>query len=505
VSRTKSAAVQFSGAMVLMVLSAVQGLILVPLYLYYIGGYLYGAWLAIAGSVILFGLADMGISSLVVQQSAVFHSRADYCSLAKLVGTMHVVNALSIVIILILGFCFIPFIPQWLNVSSQYHHLLVMVAWLTVLDLVLMLLVNVSGAVLLGIQNPLPHMFASIIGTLISIIAIYLLLSLGFGVLALSVGALAKPLIVLPANMFNLNLFLSRNNVTSKVRFEYKMFKNLISKSLWLGPSKIAETLSDQVDNIIIARVLGVGFVTVLAVTKKVAELSVQVVGRVSASLLSGLSHLHGSGQEETQKQVIKTLLTVVVYAGGIALGGYLVFNESFVSMWIGSQYYGGNLLTCWIFIYCALKLLRISLYNIVFSVGEISLSAKSTVTEVSLQALLGLAFTIKMGLPGMVLGAILGVISATVMQLSALFSRRLISSSVIFKLFLKAGLSLICVVLPAYYISKAIGLQGWGSFTSTVLGYLLLSLFVVYIAERDLAVNMWGSISRQMRAAFQC
>jgi len=504
VSRTKSAAIQFSGNMVLMLLSIIQGLLLVPLYLHYLGGYLYGAWLALAGSVLLFGMADMGISSLVIQKCAVFHSKKDFRSLAKLVGTMRVINTFTIVLIVIGAAILIPIIPKWLNILPQYHSILIIVAWLTVIDLALMLLVNVSGSFLLGIQNPAPHMSASIAAAVLVIFVVIGMLFGGFGVLALSVGALVRPLIVLPSNLYSIRAFLASKQVLPEVMLDKQMFKDLLSKSLWLGPSKIAETITGQIDSIIIAKVLGPGSVTVLSVSRKAADLSVQIVGRISASLLSGLSHLHGSGQKDIQQQVVKTLFKVVGYAAGIGLGGFLIFNEKFVSLWVGAQYYGGTSITLLVCFYSVLKVCRISLYNIVFSIGEITLSAKSTVVEVALQTTFGFFLCIKLGLPGVVLGAIMGVMCATGIQFGKMFAANVIDKTEFGFLCFKISSLLCCFILPAYLINKNVVLSGWGGLLSGIGGYLIISLSVVVLAERELSLRLSRLVISQMRAVGQ-
>lgn len=498
-SRTKSATIQFFGNMVLMLLSMIQGLLLVPLYLGFVGSYWYGAWLALAGSMMLLGMADMGISSLVIQQSAVMHSRGDYLSLARLVGTMRLINLITIGVIWALAYFFVPYLPGWLNIPFPYHHTLSLVAWLSVIEISLMLLVNVSGSFLLGMQNPAPHMWASIGGSILSIAAIVVLLNLNYGILALSLGALARPLMILPVNTYQLYSALSNHQVLRKVSVEGGMFRDLIVKSLWLGPSKIAEVLSAQVDGILVARVLGAGSVTILSITRKVSDLSISVVGRISASLLSGLSHLHGAGEKDLQRNVIRTLFAIVIYAGVIAMGGYLIFNAEFVQLWVGPQNYGGTILTLLLFLYGLMKLLRGLVYSIVFSFGDIRISAKSTLVEVALQAILGFLFLKQMGLPGIVVGAIMGALCAILLQLPKVFSMQILSLSSSGTMLSKAVASMLVGLLPAMLLLKSETLQGWGRFISAAIVYLAFASVALYIQERVLFRDIWTSVVRRV------
>lgn len=490
-SRTKSAAIQFSGAMILMALSVIQGLVLMPLYLHYIGGYLYGAWVALAGSVMLLGIADVGISSLAIQKSSVLHAKRDYRSIAKLIGTMRVINFITALVVIVFAALLIPLAPKLLRISSQYHPILLVVAWLAVVELVLMLFVNVSGSFLFGIQNPGPHMTASIVGSIFSILFMAGFLYFGLGVISLSLGAIIRPLMVLPFNLYTLRRFLIENNVYTDMSWDREMFRDLISKTVWLGPAKIAETFLGQIDGIIIARFVGAGAVTVFSVTRKMSDLVVQVVGLVSATLLSGLSHLHGAGETSRQREVVEMLLKTVSYSSAVFLGGFLAFNEAFVSLWVGRQYYGGTELTVLLFAYGVLKLGRIALYNIVFSVGKIATSAKSTVVEIVVQAGLALVFVQSMGLAGIVLGGIFGVILSGLMQIGCLVSGGIIERKAAVSIITKAIALALCAVIPTTGVLGVMDTITWLILLCGGAAYGALSFIILWLLDKSLVIKI--------------
>ena len=63
------------------VITIIQGLVLVPLYLYYLGPELYGLWLASGGMLGMLWLMNFGIGSLLTQRVGRAYGRSDFSNL----------------------------------------------------------------------------------------------------------------------------------------------------------------------------------------------------------------------------------------------------------------------------------------------------------------------------------------------------------------------------------------------------------------------------------------
>ena len=419
--RRKSALIQFFGAQGLMVLAMVQGVFLVPLYLKYIGAAQYGQWLSLGSMVTMLGLIDLGVTSLVIQKTGYFHGCGDLKSIGRFIGTVMLFNLVVSFFIIAIGIGLSFLLPHWIGARGPDLVVLKKAFQIATIDVMLMLLVSMTGSILFGIQKPTTHMLGLFFGTVANILVTIWLLAQGWGVLAIAMGSLMRPLIALPLNVFAIHKNLGHVLDRSILRFDREMTKSFFRSSIWLGPSKVAETLTAQVDNIVVIKVLNPIEVTMLNITRKAAEIAVQVVGRLSVSFMSGLAHLKGSGEEARIRTIVGDLFLFSSYLSCCILCAVLLLNQDFVTLWVKGSMYGGFFVTFLLCIYCLLKILRIATYNVVFSHGEVRITSISSYVESISQALFGVLFCRLWGIPGMVAASIVAVLLGGAIQVVAL------------------------------------------------------------------------------------
>jgi O-antigen/teichoic acid export membrane protein len=340
-------------------------------------------------------------------------------------------------------------------------------------------------------------MFGMIVGTALSIAATVIMLYAHWGVMALAVGFLVRSLVALPINLYALTSNLRHKISLKMVRFNSAQLQDFLKASLWLGPAKTAETLISQVNNIILVRILGPGAVAVFNLTAKVIYLLVQIAGRFSASFLSGLAHLYGSGEEQKFRDVIKPLFRVTTYMCLTVIPFVLVLNSDFIRLWVGSELYGGGILTLLICIYGILKIVRTTLYNVVFSRNEIRVTSAAYIAEAIVQVGAGVILTILWGIKGVALASILAVIVGGLVQARALGLvlniRYRLSLSSLFKYSAVAGVPLLLAIL----IKGAWPISTWGGLLIYAIGYAFVASIVVALCERT-SFNVWRIIIGQ-------
>lgn len=438
-------------------LAIVQGVVLVPLYLKYIGAVHYGQWLALGSMVAMLSLIDFGVTSLVTQKTALFHGSGDTKSLQELVSTIIVFGLIISALILVIGIGISFWLPNWIGASGDQLRTLRLAFQVATVDVMLMLLVSMSGSILFGIQKPQAHMTGVFIGTAISIVITVLLLFNGWGILSIACGSLVRPVLALPTNIYAIKKYLCYFLKQPIFNLNPSMFKSFFASAMWLGPSKLSEAMISQVDNIIIVKILQPIDVTMLNLTRKAAEIAVQVVGRLSVSFMSGLSHLRGSNEEEKIRSIVSDLFLVSGYLACCILCGVLILNEDFVSLWTSSNMYAGFAVTILVSIYCLLKIMRIAAYNVVFSHGDVRITSISSFIESALQAGLGIVLCKIFGMIGVVAASIIAVIAGGLIQLIALFRTH------------RFGMLSVFIGISKVFILSTI---------TIIIGYLLRTLF---------------------------
>lgn len=483
--RRRSALIQFFGAQGLMVLAIIQGVVLVPLYLKYIGAVQYGQWLALGSMVSMLSLIDLGVTSLTIQKTALYHGSGDTKSLKELISTIIVFDLIVSVFIIVVGIVLSFWLPHWIGASSEQSSVLRTAFQFATVDVMLMLLVSMSGSILFGIQKPEAHMAGVFAGTAVSIGVTLVLLFQHWGILAIVCGSLVRPVVALPINIGaiikNLRHLLSRSILV----IDPVMTKSFFASALWLGPSKLAEALTSQVDNIIVIKILQPIDVTMLNLTRKASEIAVQVVGRLSVSFMSGLSHLKGSNQDEKILSTICNLFLVSGYMACSILCGIVLLNEDFVGLWTSSTMFAGTGITILACIYCLLKILRIITYNVVFAHGDVRVTSISSVVESTLQALLGIVFCNIWGIAGVVMASILAVISGGLIQVIVLLNTYSFkASSVIYATIKIAAITTITLAI-GYIIHYHYVPHSWVELAIFSVLIIVLYVFLVAVAER--------------------
>ena len=104
--------------------------------------------------------------------------------------------------------------------------------------------------------------------------------------------------------------------------------------------------LSLQSDNIVASAVLGPAVVVPLIVTQRLITLvqgQVQAIGNAS---WAALAELHARKETALFGERLVELTRLTSVLGVAALGPILVYNPTFISLWVGPELYGGNLMT---------------------------------------------------------------------------------------------------------------------------------------------------------------
>lgn len=468
-----------------MVLAIVQGVVLVPLYLKYIGAVQYGQWLALGSMVAMLSLIDLGVTSLVTQKTALFHGSGDTKSLKELISTIIVFDLIVSMFILVIGIGLSFWLPHWIGASGEQSLTLRIAFQVATVDVMLMLLVGMSGSILFGIQKPQAHMAGLFVGTAVSIGVTIALLLNGWGILSIAGGSLVRPAVALPINIYAINKNLRHQLNRPILILNPIMTKSFFASALWLGPSKLAEALTSQVDNIIIIKILQPIDVTMLNLTRKAAEIAVQLVGRLSVSFMSGLSHLRGSNEDVKIRSIVSDLFLVSGYLACCILCGVLILNGDFVSLWTSSNMYAGSVVTILICIYCLVKILRITTYNVVFSHGDVRITSISSFVESALQAVLGIVFCKIWGIIGVVTASIIAVIVGGLIQLIALLNTyRFSMASVLFGI-LKISIISTLTILAGHFVRALFPPHSWVDLIMLTIFISVVFLSMLPIAEK--------------------
>lgn len=402
----------------------IRGVVLVPIYLHYIDDRLYGAWLATGSIVAFLGLLDFGFSSVIVQKSATIGGQKDYQCLGKLIGTSLVITCLlAFLPLLVASFIFMQ-VPAWVNIEGA-EALQISKAFLVAsASTSLMLIAYGVGGILLGLQWVGILSIQFIAASLIGIISTLIFLYMGWGVLSIPWGFLVQSALLSAAHCAYLWWWIRRKLPPKSLCFERSTFRDLFRQSSWVFVSRLSNTAATQSDNLIVAAMIDPRLTTILVLTKKSSEIITTIAARISSAFMPSLAHLSGEADITKLRRYMLGVLKISLTVGLFGVGGIFLLNEEFVRLWVGSEFYGGMLLTGLICVSGFIFVFNTAIYNNIFAKGEISTASKATMLEAIVRVPLSIALCYFFGIKGVVLAAIIAVLPTSLLIQTRCFFR---------------------------------------------------------------------------------
>ena len=190
-----------------------------------------------------------------------------------------------------------------------------------------------------------------------------------------------------------------------------------VRRELWkLSRPTLVMTICGRIglltDNIIIARLLSPGLVTAFYVTQRLVVIVLSGLQGVGASSWAALAELHAQGRRELFNRRLLELTRLVAILACAAVIPLVAYNRGFVTRWVGSGRYGGDLLTL---VVGANALLR-SVFTVwgfsINGTGHMGRLAPAVVYETVINLTASIVLTRLAGLPGPVLGTLIGLLT---------------------------------------------------------------------------------------------
>lgn len=320
--------------------SIVISLLLLPLTLHYVNSTKYGLWLTLSSIIGWFGFFDIGFGNGLRNNFTEAVAKGHH-KLAKIyVSTTYAILAIIISIILLLFFCINPFL-NWANIlnapsnmASELSILAVMVFVFFCLQFVFQLLSTVMTAN----QQPANASFINFLGSLASLIIIFILTKTTNGnLIYLAIGLGLAPVIVLIISSFWFFSYEYKIYAPSIKFVKFKFAKVLMTLGLKFFIIQIAFVILYQTDNIIIAQLFGPAQVTPYNIAYKYFGIIPMIFGIILIPFWSAFTEAWSKRDtawiENTMKKL--QLLCVLVFVTALIM---LLFSKFIFRIWVGKE-----------------------------------------------------------------------------------------------------------------------------------------------------------------------
>lgn len=401
-----------AGGYLTLALTVVQGLVLVPLYLRYLGTGMYGAWLASGDVLGWLALLQLGVAGVVTQRMAAAHGRGEREALGEYYATGLAVQAVLMLALVALGAALAPFVPGWLGIHGDQARVLSRCFAVAAGATGLGFLAGVAGSLPLAVQRMTFNVSATLACAVAGLATTLWLLLSGAGLWALPWGMLARNGLLLLSLAAHAAVVARREGTRMRVREPVLRELGSLSGSTFL--SGVGNTAAARCDAILIAVVFRPETATVYVLTRRAAEILSMFLARVGGAVYPGFAHLVGSGRLPRAREVLDQVDRAYLAAGTLALAMYMALNRTFMELWVGPAHYGGHLLTVLLGLNVLLVGRAALATYLLGSTGAIRRSAYLIFAEALVRVAATLGLLLALGVPGVpVAGIVTTAVSA--------------------------------------------------------------------------------------------
>ena len=332
---------QYSGVALMLL----QGVLLVPLYLKFVGSAEFGFWLVASGVATWIAIVDPGVSTLMQQRISQALGGARPARAVRLARRGLRLSVALAVVVVVIGASGSGWLLRMIDPEAQMAKA---TGWwllfLSVVGVALGLLASYATAVGVALRDARPHTLISVVSAVAGIAATVGLLWNGWGVLALPAGIVGRGVLqaVLSFRLVSIELGRLSAQQGDVVDDDHEAEKD--GRSLaWLALDKLTGTLVVSADLFVIGRYFDGGMVTSYALTKRPVDLLLSLLQRPTVALSPTLSYLAGSEKPGRLGAVVEQASGRLFWLiGGAALGTFLLL-QPLVSLWVGPAHYLGG------------------------------------------------------------------------------------------------------------------------------------------------------------------
>lgn len=496
-SRKLSSWIIFIGNQIYTLLFIVRNLVLIPIYLRSIQVDVFGVWVAFSGAISIMAISDLGLNSLLIQRTANLYGNREYSGLGRtIVSTLITVACLSgLAFLLVWGIA--PWVPGWLGIKGRDVSELILSCRLAALDGMLMLSTMGMGGVLFGLQRPTVYMAGLIVGQALGIGVTLKALWAGWGVLAIPAGMLTGTSVAFIANAVALWISAHRVLPAGTMRFDAATLKELLKSSSLLLVARLGGLFSSRSYGVIVAVVLSPSLVVVLEITRKAMITVVDLVSRLPASLLPGLSHLLGAREDDKWRPIVSLMFRFVLLLSLLGAGAVFLLNREFISLWTGEQFFGGEALSGLICLYALTQIINSASYNVIFAAGKIKVIVIAALIEAFLQISLSIGLGYAWGLKGIALAALMATAASLLIYGGCAVN--LLNLQIFRRDTLIKGLGIVSLGLIPFILGLPIikmwPVKGWWHMGTFAVGYILVGGVLILALDsktRSMLALIW-------------
>lgn len=322
-------------------------LILVPLYLRFIGIEAYGSWLASGNVITLLNILDMGFTLVVTQRLATAFGEGDDNRFVREVGYSLGIVVAAFVFLSAITFVLSPWIPGWINAPASQSAPLRWAIVLAGIGASAQVIALNPWSVLQAWQLAFLCEFSLLLSAILGLTATVLSLFHGMGVIAFGVGMLVQGTSAAGFLLCAVALQWWRRRLPLPP-LEFRGSSELFKYSCPVIVSRMALSFVNDGQPVIVSACIGPTAAAILSLTSRIFNGCRTLLEPIIGCSFAGIAHLTGKSdlQSARVRFVLQELFTILGISAAVTFGLATALNVSFGRLWVGSERFGGMTLT---------------------------------------------------------------------------------------------------------------------------------------------------------------
>jgi len=484
----------------------VRTLCLVPLYLQHISLKEYGAWLATGGVLSFLTVMDFGLMGVLAQQCAAAYGAGDRDKLGTIIGTGMTVSAVLSFLAMAVAAAAAPILPRAMGLSGEVASRISFCFVLAGIANGLSLLAFALSGVMKSLQRTFATGLVLFLAEIVNIALTLVLLLKGWGLYAIACGLFGRGIFVLVGNLGWCFLLFLRENLPWRL-WVWEEAKAMWRMSVFTFAGRIASGLMAGADGFLIGALIGPETAGIYSLTTRAAVIVLSLAGSFATALMPSLAHLKAERGLDRFKEILIVCLKIQTTIVTIGMAGVIVFNQAFVSLWVGRHLFAGQWINA---LFCAwgvgYAVTGVN-WNALYALGDMANLAKFSWVETILRLCVSVFLIWSVGVIGAPVAALLSQAVGPWLLLSRSLGRRISLKTIELR---RLGLGLagrlllpISVAMALFWASGMA--RDWLAFVNQVVSYLLLITGATLLMDRRLVTSVIAPFRGKTSAIATC
>lgn len=354
----------------------VSGIALVPLYLHYIDLSTYGAWLAISNVVLIIGSVESGFGLVMTQNLSEAFQSNDQSSIKNLNGCNIAISGLIAILIIFIGVGLASYIPTWVNAPANSIDTLYYATVISVLSAAIGVIAGQVGIYAQVWQMTFSVGVSNLIASLLSVLLIVLLFYFGYGLLSLAYGNLFR-MIFRFGYLLVFNICMWKKLNMPMFDFRLPLIKKMIVLSSLPFLSRISSLVVNNSQVFMASLYISPSIAAIYDITSKVITVCSLMMSNLNGSIFASTAHIFASKNKSYIKSSLSELFEITNSSYYWAIIFCILFTKDVVTIWVGSDLFGGAWINCLIIFSVVLRERKSLLQILLFSFGSFKPSSK--------------------------------------------------------------------------------------------------------------------------------